>query len=76
MNEKIELPSDLNTRAEWWCALNWYEVMPGMPPLSEGERSVLYEALTQLPGVKRAGLSLSRQRSNAGCYPQNGRLRE
>ena len=66
------LPTDRQTQAEWWCALNGLIAPPGLEMLAEDARSHLYDALTALPGVEEAGMALWRERWDAGLYPQDG----
>mgnify|MGYP001597116046 CR=1 FL=1 len=70
----LTLPSTLQEQAEWWCAVNGSAPLPGglSLPADEVEHTALYDTLTALPGVEKAGLVLWRQRYDAGCDPATG----
>ena len=68
----VTIPTDRQTQAEWWCAVNGLITPPGLERLSEDARAQLYDALTAIPGVEDAGLALWRERVDAGLYPQDG----
>lgn len=73
MSYKVKIPTDLHTRAEWWCALNGLELPVGVTAeMTNLERTRLFTEINNLPGVLDAGLAVWRMRFDNGQYPQNG----
>lgn len=70
----LAIPTDLQTQAEWWCAVNGYETPPGVTTalLSAADYSELYRALTAIPGVEQAALALWLTRWDTGLNPATG----
>ena len=68
----VTIPTSLQERAEWWCALNGHQTPPGVELASRFDRSALFNELETLPGVIEAGLALWRARYDRGQYPQTG----